>query len=477
MRAQHRVPRMLALWLAAALLVAACAPAAAPTAAPTELPPSPTEAPTAAPPILTVNGPSGSQALTQADLEALPLTEGYAGIKSSTGEITLPATYRGVSLADLAEMVGGLAPGNGVNLVAKDGYAMTYSEDQVLNGAFIAYDPATGDELKSPPALTAILAYARDGEPISDDEGPLRVAIVSAEGNQVTDGHWSVKWVTAAELKALVQDWALELTGALSDSVDRASFESCSAPQCHGASWTDDQGQVWSGVPLWLLVGSVDDAIQHEGPAFNDDLAAAGYTITVTASDGYSTEFESAAVARNPDLLVAHWIDGQPLPEKYFPLRLVSSALAKNQLVGMINQIALSLEPVSTPTTPTEAAAPAGEVVLTIDGPGDAMTELTDAELRALGVVTKTLEHPKKGATEYEGVPLTAVLEAAGVTDAVATLEFVASDGYSAEVPAAEVLACADCLVSFDEAGEYALAMPGLPSNAWVKGIARIEAK
>jgi hypothetical protein len=286
-----------------------------------------------------------------------------------------------------------------------------------------------------------------------------------------------VKWVTAAELKELVQDWTLELTGGLSDSIDRASFESCSAPQCHGSSWTDDQGQVWSGVPLWLLVGSVDDAVQHEGPAFNDDLASAGYTITVTASDGYSTEFDSATVARNPDILVAHLVDGQPLPEKYFPLRLVSSALAKNQLVGMISQIALGLEPVP-PAAPAEAAAPSGEVVLTIDGPGDAMTEFTDADLRALGVVTKTLEHPKKGATEYEGVPLLAVLEAAGVTSAVETLELVASDGYSAEVPAAEVLACADCLLTFGETpGEYALAMPGLPSNAWVKGIARIEAK
>jgi len=476
MNMRQRASHWLALLLVA-LLVIGCAPAATPTPASTEVPPSPTEEPTPAAPILTVSGPSAGLTFTRAELEALPVTEGYAGIKSSTGEITLPATYRGVSLADLAEVAGGLAPGNGLNLVAKDGYAITFSEDQALNGAFIAYDPATGDELKSPPGLTAILAYEREGEPISDDFGPLRVAIVSEEGNQVTDGHWSVKWVTAVELKELVADWALELNGGLSDSIDRASFESCSAPQCHGASWTDDQGQVWSGVPLWLLAGSVDDAIQHEGPAFNDDLASAGYTITVTAADGYATEFDSATVARNPDILVAHLVDGQPLPEKYFPLRLVSSALAKNQLVGMISEIALSLEPVPT-SAPTEAAATDGEVVLTIDGPDDAMTEFTDAELRALGVVTKTLEHPKNGATEYEGVPLIAVLEAAGVTNAVAELELVASDGYSTELSAAEVLACADCLVTFGEApGVYALAMPGLPSNAWVKGIARIEAK
>jgi hypothetical protein len=423
-----------------------------------------------------VSGASGSQDLTLEDLKALPVTEGYAGIKSSTGKITLPATYRGVALVNVAEVVGGLAPGNGLNLVAKDGYGMTFSEEQVLNGGFVAYDPATGDELKSPPALTAILAYELDGQAIPDNEGPLRVAIVSQEGNQVTDGHWSIKWVSAVEVKELVQEWALELTGVLTDAVDRAGFESCSAPQCHGAAWTDDQGQVWSGVPLWVLVGSVDDAIQHEGPAFNDDLAAAGYMITVTASDGYSTESASATVARNPDILVANLVDEQPLPEKYFPLRLVSSTLPKNQLVGMVRSIGLSLEPLSS-AGPAEPAAASGVVVLTLDGPADAVTEFTEASLRALGEVTRTLEHPKTGATEYTGVPLSAVLAAAGVTEAVATLEFVASDGYSAEVAAADVLACADCLVTFAEGGEYALAMPGLPSNAWVKGIARIEAK
>ena len=477
MNMRQRIPHLLAILLVA-LLAIGCAPTAtpAPTEAPTAAPPPPTAAPTAGPTVLTVSGASGSQDLTLADLKALPVTEGYAGIKSSTGKITLPATYRGVAFADLAEVVGGLAPGNGLNLLAKDGYGMTFSEDQVLNGAFVAYDPATGDELKSPPALTPILAYELDGQPIPDSEGPLRVAIVSEAGNQVTDGHWSIKWVTGAEVKALVQEWALELTGGLTDTVDRASFESCSAPQCHGAAWTDDQGQVWSGVPLWVLVGSVDDAIQHEGPAFNDELAAAGYMITVTASDGYSTEFDSAPVARNPDILVANLVDGQPLPEKYFPLRLVSSTLPKSQLVGMMSSIRLSLEPVPS-VAPAEPAAASGVVVLTVDGPGDAVTEFTEASLRALGEVTKTLDHPKKGATEYTGVPLSAVLAAAGVTEAVATLEFVASDGYSAEVAAADVLACADCLVTFAEGGEYALAMPGLPSNAWVKGIARIEAK
>ena len=42
------------------------------------------------------------------ELEALPAFEGYAGMKSSTGMITPPAVHKGVPLADLADLVGGL---------------------------------------------------------------------------------------------------------------------------------------------------------------------------------------------------------------------------------------------------------------------------------------------------------------------------------------------------------------------------------
>ena len=50
------------------------------------------------------------------------------------------------------------------------------------------------------------------------------------------------------------------------------------------------------------------------------------------------------------------------------------------------------------------------------------------------------------------------MLAAAGVTGAVATLELDAGDGYSTQVAASDVLACADCLLTFGDPGEYALA-------------------
>jgi hypothetical protein len=276
-------------------------PVPTPTAAPTETP-IPTQP---AKPLLEIVGPSETKSLTMADLMALPVTEGYAGIKSSTGKITPPVPFKGVALKDLAELIGGMDETSGFNVVAEDGYSITYSFDQIQNGSFIAYDPATGAELKNPVELTAILAYEVGGQPLDPkQDGTLRLAIVSADLNQVTDGHWSVKWVNKLEVKSLGAEWVLQLDGGLSKPTDRASIESCGAPQCHAATWTDEKAQQWVGVPLWLFVGSVDDEIEHEGPAFNDALADAGYSVDVIASDGYTVTFDAARVKRNDNIIV-----------------------------------------------------------------------------------------------------------------------------------------------------------------------------
>ena len=156
-----------------------------------------------------------TKSLTMDELKALPATEGYAGIKSSTGKITPPVMVKGVALKDLAELIGGMDETSGFNVVAEDGYSITYSFDQLQNGSFIAYDPATGAELKNPVELTVILAYEADGKPLDPkQDGTLRLAIVSDELNQVTDGHWAVKWVNKLEVKSLGAEWVLQLDGA-----------------------------------------------------------------------------------------------------------------------------------------------------------------------------------------------------------------------------------------------------------------------
>jgi len=473
--------------LALAFLFAACS-GATPTPLVIVITATPEDTPVStesAAPVLEVVGPSETKTLTLEELMDLPVTEGYAGIKSSTGKITPPIPMKGVALKDLAEFIGGMDENAGFNVVAEDGYSITFSYDQLQNGLFIAYDPATGAELKNPVELIAILAYEANGKPFdAKQDGALRLAIVSPELNQVTDGHWSVKWVNRLEVKSLGEEWVLQASGGITKTIDRASVESCGAPQCHGTSWIDDKDQEWAGVPLYYLVGSVDDEIEHEGPAFNRTLADAGYTIDVIAADGYTVTFDSARVQYNKHILVAYKVNENQLPEEYFPLRLVGDDLQKNEMIGMIADLKVGVEPVevvaATEAPTEEATAPSMDVTgsLVITGAVDQPLGFTEADLRALEVLKISAEHPKKGKQEYEGVSLNSLLDMAGIQESATTLVFTASDGYVSEVRLSDVRACLNSLLAFtDTAEHFNMVMPDLPSSAWAKDVVKIEVK
>ena len=305
----------------------------------------------------------------------------------------------------------------------------------------------------------------------------------------MTDGHWSVKWVNKLEVKPLVADWTLALNGGIQATIDRATFESCVG--CHKATWTDDKAQVWTGIPLWLLMGYADDEVKHQGPAFNEELAKAGYKVEVVAKDGYKASFDSAPLARQNDVLVASLVNDNPLPEQYFPLRLVGASLKKNEMVGAISEIDLKVEGVTATTvqptqTPAPTAAPtqasvspsavAGDLVVV--GAVETPLGLKEADLRGMDVTKITAEHPKSGKAEYEGVRLSALLALAKPSANAAKAVFAAADGYSAEAALADVLGCADCMVAFtDTPGKLKLAMPGQSSSLWVKDVIKIELK
>ncbi len=142
-------------------------------------------------------------------------------------------------------------------------------------------------------------------------------------------------------------DWTLELDGALNELIHQSYFEQ--GINCgHSATYEDDDGNVWSGMPLWWLVGYVDDGNKHGSEAFNDALAEQGYSIKVIAGDDYSINFQSAAVARNDNIIVANKLNGEPLPatigeknKPCFPLQLVGSDVASGQKIGNIVKIEL----------------------------------------------------------------------------------------------------------------------------------------
>ena len=312
-------------------------------AAPTE-PPAVEDTPAEKPDItLVISGQENSVTLIWDDLHDMPTYEGPGGRISSVGTVTPPSKFKGVTIEDLCGLVGGITPQNSIRVVAKDGYAMTFSYDQVVTGDFDTYDPVTGADAPFDGKLWLVVVYEEEGEPIpADSDGPLRLAILGSN-KVVTDGHWWIKWVETIEVIQALDQWSLHLEGTLSEDIDRGTFETGAAPSCHGTSWTDDKGRIWTGIPLWLLVGRVDDENVHEDDSFNDGLAEAGYDVNVIAADGYSITLDSATVARNDDIIVAYLLDDQPLPEKHWPLRLVEPGLESSNWVGGIATIELVL--------------------------------------------------------------------------------------------------------------------------------------
>jgi hypothetical protein len=411
-----------------------------------------------------------------ANLKALPVTEGQGGIKSSTGKITIPEPFKGVALKDLVDALGAPFDSSmGVTVTAEDGYSMTLSYDQIMNGTFIAYDPAMGNELTTHDPLTAIIAYEHNGQPLNTtEEGILRLVVVSMTNNQVVDGHWSVKWVNNVEVKPVGQTWTLDLQGAILSPVSRDTFQSCGSPSCHGSGWEDENGQNWVGVPMWLLVGEVDDNNSHEDNAYNLALADAGYSVDVVGGDGYTVTLDSQFIKNNNDLLVAFLVNDGELPEKYYPLRLVGSGLENNQMVGQIVRIIVNVPPASTPTV---AAVPENSGSLTIKGMVNQELTLKDSGLRAMETVTINVEG-KDGPQDFQGVRLNTLLDNAGLKDRASKLTFTASDNYSSDVNLSDVRDCPNALLAFmDTPGTYMIVLPDQPTSTWVKNVILIEVK
>jgi DMSO/TMAO reductase YedYZ molybdopterin-dependent catalytic subunit len=299
------------------------------------------EAHAAGGPLLEVAGPAGTKTFTLDELKKLRPASGLAGTLNSAGRIVRPTRYRGVALADVIAAAGGSGAAPGVVVTAKDGYRITYTRAQVAADGFTAFDPATGDTLAAHEPLWLLLAWEHEGKALdAAGDGPLRVVVASAKGGALADAHLSVRNVVKVALAAGGGPWMLGLEGARIETMDQATFESGAAPGCHGVTWKDAQGRAWSGIPLWLLVGWVDDARKHGTGAFAADLAA-GYTVELTGAGGGRVSLDGERVARNDGLLLVHRLDGAPLAGDAFPLRLAGPGVKEGEDLGGIVKLAI----------------------------------------------------------------------------------------------------------------------------------------
>ena len=279
--------------------------------------------------------------LDSSSIADLPSFTSKGGLMTSVGTIKAVNNYTGVKLTTLCDLIGSINNETSVRVTASDGYSMIFSYEQIL-GDFVTYDPKTGNEVVHNQTLTSIVAYQINGEYLDDDEGPLRFLIVGPEG-LITDGHYWIKFTEKIEILPAIRDWYLQLVGAKNETITRVEYES--GVICHGETWTDEGGQVWEGIPLWLLTGRVDDdSSNHMEGGFNISLAYLGYTIEVITGDGYTVEFDSERIAENNDIILANRMDGETLPEPYWPLRVVGSDVNKAEMLRNVIEIRVIFE-------------------------------------------------------------------------------------------------------------------------------------
>ena len=300
------------------------------------------------PVVLTVTGNDQTKTFTMTELKALPAYSGFSGMKNSAGTLFKPDPVKGVTLIDLFAEVGGMTAAQSVDLQAVDDYGMTLTYGEAATGAFTMYNDTTGAEEAPKAPVSAVLIYERDGEPLTQEDGaPLRLAVCQPQNvSQVADGHWLVKWVDRVTLRGAMPNWTVKMYGLKikgkkqqTSTLDRASYLSCAAPGCHGAAWTDKADAVWTGVPLFLIMGRVDGGKSHDYGAYNEALALKGYRIKLTSASGKSVIIGSKVIRNRARDLLANKLDGADLGASLYPLRFVGPDVKSSQFLGRITKI------------------------------------------------------------------------------------------------------------------------------------------
>ena len=147
--------------------------------------------------------------------------------------------------------------------------------------------------------------------------------------------------ITSTSSPVTSTTWNLNLQGVITENIDQTLFAEGATTDCHGTFWTDTEGNIWSGIPLWMLAAYVDDNVTMGPP--NVALWSKGFEVEVIASDGSFVDFTSAQILNNNNVLVASEINGKPLPNSEWPLALVGIGVDQQHQIGGIISIKLIL--------------------------------------------------------------------------------------------------------------------------------------
>jgi hypothetical protein len=124
----------------------------------------------------------------------------------------------------------------------------------------------------------------------------------------------------------------------------------------------------------------------------------------------------------------------------------------------------------------SKAEAPAA-AALKITGKVDKEMAWTEAEVKAMPTMEAERANKEGTVEKYTGVLVANLLALAGPKADATTLVFVADDGYTAEAPLADIVKCANCIVSFRSNGGFSTVFPDFSGGLQVKGVIEIQVK
>ncbi|HHU77004.1 MAG TPA: hypothetical protein GXZ24_08970 [Firmicutes bacterium] len=331
----------------------------------------------------------------------------YEGITNNPDNIwgkdeTYPGGFKiedavmGTRVRDLCDLVGGMGAGTEIVFVAKDGWENRFPYSSIYTDPIV--QAHQGD---------AVLAWFANGNYVPEYRDGMRLFFMPEDcvysqwdmHESLPEKYWhfkesdgiqypscaglSPKYVTEIRVYSLPQgDWVLELDGkaigGLEYDVSKTYFEqglACTFGAEHKASYTDSQGRVWEGMPLWFLAGFVDDEDLHSRESFDEEKARAGYQVVITAADGHTVTIDSKNIIRNSDYIIANTLDGTVIPDDHsdWPLRLVGNAVTGKQSISRIVRIEL----VGSGERPVYDVTPKTDIAYTIGKTADGISTMT----------------------------------------------------------------------------------------------------
>jgi DMSO/TMAO reductase YedYZ molybdopterin-dependent catalytic subunit len=259
-------------------------------------------------------------------------------------------------------------------------------------------------------------------------------------------------------------DWTLSVEGEVDNPLtlsyaDLATMEQISLEQVlMQKSQGEDTVNDWEGVRLAALF---EQAGVHTDASGVTALAADGYAIMISAAD-----LEDAIVALKMD---GEWIATSD-PD-HGPIRLVVPNKPSNHWVFALTSIVVE---------GAGALPPQVEWELTIEGAADNERTFSYAQISGMqpvlleGVVMET--RSGESTHDFEGIPLTTLLDLVAVQSDAESITATAADGYSATIAVADL--GRDAILALKMDGEWLavsdpespirLVVPGLPASQWV---------